>query len=429
VLRHAEKLSAEENAYRSVVLSLRDGAVVRLCMALALPYHITSLATDPLYVSASDLPLFRTMHVVLIACYSVWLLKLQRTRLDSRWYLWMLQLGFTAFFALILHRTIARGSAPDALLATNGLTMISGLMLMLCPFHNAVLALTGGFFIGFGAAATAGGPEWALRWLPIYALVLTVLVVYQLAGGRRLGSKAVKEYRTLRQVAPAQVVRQATAAQESLDEVFKPAMRPVACISTDWREFQRFSRAKEPQVVAHTLNDYYALCEQLLARICPEGNYYSDWIADELFIVIFGKKGGTTRRLTQQAVQFGRELLAAKPGFLKTHSMPEAVDVGISIGGALVGMMGPGEHRKATALGEIPGIARRMQLTGKLLRRRFGQRDRILVHEYALGWLKGESDMQRFTLPHGEKLRDLDVSEIYFIEAAVDDGADARKTA
>lgn len=407
--------SGDERAFRLQKLKLRDEAIARACMPIAFGYHLVSLLVgDRIIVSPADMQLFQVAHLTMIALHLLWYVRLRRTRIDVRMYLWPMLMAFTGFIAFILHRTVVR-AAGEELLAATGLTFMSVTILLMCPFHNFMLAVTAVLGIVM-AALSVSAASWGVKWLLIDVMVIVSYTLNQYLTAVRFGNLSVIEYRTMRKIAPAQIVRHATASNEAIETVFEPVLRPVACISSDWRDFQQFSRKNEPDVVAWNLNDYYTLCETLLAEVCPEGNYYSDWIADELFIVLFGTPGGTTRDIARQAVDFSKRLIVAKTEFLKTHSMPQAIDLGISIGSALVGLMGPKTHRKATALGEFPGISRRLQNTGKLLRHHLGNQDRVVVHEYMLGWISRYHDIRTMNLAENQKLRDLDGDIIYYIE-------------
>jgi class 3 adenylate cyclase len=324
----------------------------------------------------------------------------------------------------VLFRTIDRHSLQDSILASSGLMAVSVILLLVCPYHGPMIAVTAALYAAVAALAVHDSTI-GLRWLAVHTLVLSAFTAtsyYSIAKARAL---AATEYRRLRQAAPAQIVRAAVDPGDSLDDRFRPALRPVACVSSDWRDYQRYSQAKGPVSVARTLNAYYDLCEEILQSLAPEGNYYTDWIADELFVVFFGNGPGSMERITQQAYEFSRRLILAKGRFLEEHDMPQGIDLGISTGEALVGMMGPTGHRKATALGEIPGRSRRLQTAGKLLRMHLGECDRILVDGKAESLLDAPAKAGLRTFALDRPVRDMDGHELRYAEPVAGDDAPA----
>jgi len=82
-----------------------------------------------------------------------------------------------------------------------------------------------------------------------------------------------------------------------------------------------------------------------------------------------------------------------------------------------MGLMGPKGFRKATALGETPGLARRLQSTGKILRRKLSDVDRIIFNGEVLMKLRDGCDLKKWTKPDEISLRDLEDKELYYIES------------
>ena len=69
-------------------------------------------------------------------------------------------------------------------------------------------------------------------------------------------------------------------------------------------------------------------------------------------------------------------------------------------------MMGPASHRKATALGDVPGQARRLQSAGKILRDVFGNRDPIMFGAKSLLQVTAPFDVREFLLDPKNSIRD-----------------------
>jgi hypothetical protein len=81
-------------------------------------------------------------------------------------------------------------------------------------------------------------------------------------------------------------------------------------------------------------------------------------------------------------------------------------------------MMGPGTHRKATALGEVPGVARRLQAAGKLIRLHRGEKDRVIFAVDTLMEITEGFDIHEFSLDRGTKLRDIKTPQIFYMECS-----------
>lgn len=413
-------MTAEERRYCATRVEQRHTSAAQICIAIAIGYHSVSLVTDQLVVSPEDRSLFLSIHLTLLTLHALWLgflRRLKRPKIDVRWFLWSLQVAYIASMGFVLNRTVGRPALGDALLASNGLMATSLLMLLLCPLKTRMVAVTTAAFIVIAAFGFWGNPI-GERWLVITVFVMLATMTLQFQGIGKARAEALAEYRMLIRVAPAQVVRMALATDLPVEVTFQPALRPVACVSSDWRDFQRFSRSNEPAVVAHALSEYYTMCTGILERVAPRGNYYSDWIADELFIVFYDKWRAPTRTLAMQAMAFSKALLEEKEAFLAKHTMPQAIDLGIAVGTAFVGMMGPKDHLKATALGETPGLARRLQSAGKLLRHRLGPGDRIIVDTNVTAWLKKHESFMAYDLAPNEQLRDLDGEQLHFLMPA-----------
>jgi class 3 adenylate cyclase len=121
--------------------------------------------------------------------------------------------------------------------------------------------------------------------------------------------------------------------------------------------------------------------------------------------------------MTEAAVRFALELLTAKSGFYRTHGIPARIDVGLAAGLASLGLMGPEGHRKATALGEIPGRARRLQSAGKIVSRRLGEKDRLIFDAECRKRLPTAFNVESFSLESHESIRDLKDREIFHATA------------
>jgi class 3 adenylate cyclase len=250
----------------------------------------------------------------------------------------------------------------------------------------------------------------AVSLLLVYGFLLRIFIM------RFLEHAAQATYRFRIQVVPEHIVRHSADEAVDVHELFKARSQFCVCISSDWRNYQKLTAGMPAEALTAALNQYYEIAHDILRRLVPEGRYFTDWIADELFVVIYGEGGVSERELVNAGVRFGLELLEAKVTFQKAHGIPEAIDVGVASGGALIGLMGPEGHRKATAIGEIPGRARRLQSAGKLVRQHRGDVDRVIFGDESLMRLTEAFAVAPFALSSGKSARDLNDREIYFVE-------------
>ncbi len=229
--------------------------------------------------------------------------------------------------------------------------------------------------------------------------------------------KALVEYRFRSMIAPAHIVRRAARRGESLKETFATEEQFCACISSDWRNYQKLSKSISAKHLAAALEGYYALCNKLLERVMPKGNYFVDWIADELFVVIFKTKHIDEQEVIHSALTFATKLIYAKEKFFEKYKLPENIDVGVSCGDAIIGLMGPKAHKKATALGDVPGTARRIQNFGKILKQKFGKTDRIIfdkaVFALAPANIKG---IRTYAMSDPDEIRDVKCDYVFFLD-------------
>jgi class 3 adenylate cyclase len=223
-----------------------------------------------------------------------------------------------------------------------------------------------------------------------------------------------KEMERLSLLAPAHIVRKMDNLTD-LKQAFAPKSRPCVFISSDWRGYQELSGQLDMAQLATSLGYYYDLCEEVLEKYFPEGNYFTDWIADELFIVMFSSPSQSLNEVIRSSLQFCTELIERKQVFYQKHGFPEAIDIGVSSGEAYAGMLGPKSSPKATALGEVPGRSRRLQTVGKVLRQKFGETDRVIFGQEVFKELNpADYVVEELDVNQGD-IRDVDDKKIYFV--------------
>ena len=201
------------------------------------------------------------------------------------------------------------------------------------------------------------------------------------------------------------------------EELFRPAMRPCICLPSDWRNYQLLSANLDAAELEAILSRYYEYVQVILHDIVSEGNYFSDWIADELFVVIFCKDESQLSEIGRLALRFSQRLLECKNGLFSFGGHAPGIDIGLASGHAYVGMLGPDGHKKATALGEIPGRARRLQSVGRTLRGRLGENDRIIFGADIANLCAEKTTFRTLLLEARERPRDIGDDFLYFLDA------------
>ena len=268
------------------------------------------------------------------------------------------------------------GASPTTLLIAWGVGSVLALGLLAYRNHVHIFALIM-FLIPF-AWGIHGQPLWRLGL--IIAVTMAVITSNaQIFIKRFIKMQMILSFRQQSAYTPKQVLMQAVESGTNVSELFKPELRYSVCICSDWRNFQSYAASVNPAQLAITLESYYNLQINLLDKEFPDGNYFIDWIADELFVVAFVTPTCNEACLLQRAINYAAACITARPTFCAVYHAPGGIDLGISAGTTTMGMLGPEGNKKATALGQIPGLSRRLQTIGKNLRQSLGNQDRIIV--------------------------------------------------
>ena len=111
--------------------------------------------------------------------------------------------------------------------------------------------------------------------------------------------------------------------------------------------------------------EYYNEVFVHLDNVFPEGNYYADWTADELFIIFFSNDDNDDR-LMKSSLEFAHKY--ATDVFNSINAKLEIdlqYDIGMSSGIGLLGLQGPEKLKKTTITGESAGKAKRLESEAK----------------------------------------------------------------
>jgi hypothetical protein len=400
-------------------LARRNDALARIMLYYGLFFHSTSLVIHPMLVN----PLYKSMivsvHLFILTAEICWVLFMRRqSRIKLPQFILAMEICAVVAFGVICHLAYFNPGASlnEKIYASNAFICIAALLTIVIPFHSKVVGWTTlGYFL-ISVAVLYDGNSVPAFWINVTATMLSCSLVLHWGHTTITRMAAIKELRIRAGMAPLQIVRRSVTEETSVESVFAPKLRYCVCVSSDWRSFQELTTRIDAKSVSEALSAYYQMCNEELRQRFPSGNYYSDWIADELFIVVFTENPLETMQLTKDALEFSRAILESKARFVIDHDFPFAIDIGMSVGQAMVGMMGPVQHRKATALGEVPGRSRRLQGTGKLLRYHLGERDRVIFDETLAETLPDQDGVQTFTLTEDRKLRDLNCRTLHFVE-------------
>lgn len=202
--------------------------------------------------------------------------------------------------------------------------------------------------------------------------VLSVLVLIasnaQIFAHRAFKLQAIETFRLQSQFTPKHLILASLEQDKPIQEIFAPKAREGVYICSDWRGFQDWCKGVSPETISSALREYFDALLAELNTLLPEGNFFADWIADELFVAIFTTDTCGRQTIIQRAISFAEKNLAVAESSRAKFLAPRGVDVGMSYGITIMGILGPTANMKATALGEVAGEARRLQSVGKELR-------------------------------------------------------------
>ena len=179
------------------------------------------------------------------------------------------------------------------------------------------------------------------------------------------------KYCTTASMVPKNVAKHIAVTDSNVDlsKIFKPTKRFTICLSSDWRNFQKIASNNDPVYIEKLFQNFYDIVFEELDRIFPNGNYYADWTADEIFI-IFYSENENNESIMKKALEFS--FLYATSIFDKINSnlSTELIyDIGLASGVGLLGLQGPEKLKKTTITGESAGTAKRFETEAKEYRK------------------------------------------------------------
>ncbi len=153
---------------------------------------------------------------------------------------------------------------------------------------------------------------------------------------------------------------------------FHPRKRYSVCICLDWRNFQKVMRSASDEEMSKNFEVFYEAALRILEERIPDGQFFADWSADELFITIFDendRRDLVHERSLGVALQFSRNLIWEVQSRM---SFPLRFDIGMASGVGLLGLQGPRGGKKTTITAEHAGLAKRFESQAAELRKKSG---------------------------------------------------------
>jgi class 3 adenylate cyclase len=369
--------SDEERDYALAILELRELNVGRTYLFLSLLAPIPVLVMKHLGVIAMPEAIVTGTFHVLQAVLAVIIL-IRKPPLKV--------LQFTVFWCLIIGLLAWAAGGVIEVYNKNTNIAYSGTWIVLLLLGSAYLPLRSRWHNIVAVVAL-------LTILPIlskypdpnlgYILSLTVLLVgqnYRIYTQRMVKVAAINRYREQSRYIPRQVLMEAARTERTNDDVFAPTSRFCVCICSDWRNFQKLTETIGTAELGQGLVSYYTDIVKMLNRKFPDGRFFVDWIADELFVVAFANDTAHDTSLVKSSFEFAAEVLEYRQKYFESHGYPPGIDIGLASGLASVGIFGQEGVAKATAFGRPPAFARKLQEIAKSLRQKYSHRDRLAMN-------------------------------------------------
>jgi class 3 adenylate cyclase len=392
--------SDEERDYALAILELRELNVGRTYLFLSLLGPIPVLIMKGLGVIATpEAIVIGNFHVIQAVIAIIVLITKPRLKV----------LQYTVFWCLI--SGLLAWAAGGAIEVYNKNTNIAyaGTWIVLLLLGSAYLPLRSRWHNAVAVVAL-------VTMLPIfshypdpnlgYILTFAVLGVgqnYRIYTQRMVKAAATHRYREQSRYIPRQVLMEAARTDRSSDEVFAPTTRFCVCICSDWRNFQKLTETIGTTELGQGLVTYYTDIVKMLNRKFPDGRFFVDWIADELFVVAFANDTAQDSNLVKSSFEFADEVLEYRQKYFESHGYPPGIDIGLASGLASVGIFGQEGVAKATAFGRPPAFARKLQEVAKGLRQKYSHRDRLAMNaNFASMIYGGKASCTRLAIEESE---------------------------
>ena len=160
-----------------------------------------------------------------------------------------------------------------------------------------------------------------------------------------------------------------TSGRYPIEEIFKSEEKFTVCLSSDWRNYQQFTDKMDDSSLSELIEKFYDIIFDKLDEYVPDGQYYADWTADELFIVFYDDDNDRNS-VIDKSLRFANSL--GTDIYMKIYSelnIDLKYDIGIASGPGFLGLQGPRKFKKTTITGNAPGIAKRLETEAKKIRK------------------------------------------------------------
>lgn len=179
-----------------------------------------------------------------------------------------------------------------------------------------------------------------------------------------------KRYEHLCSLVPRRIARIISISDGKVDinNIFKTQERYTVCLCADWRNYQSLTQQLSYETLSELTEKFYDIIFDKLDNVIPDGDYFVDWNADELFIIFYSTDSPNTA-IREKSLKFAHSL--ATDIYMKISSVFDInlkFDIGLSCGIGLLGLQGPKNQKKTTLIGETAGIAKRLETQAKSIR-------------------------------------------------------------
>ncbi len=187
--------------------------------------------------------------------------------------------------------------------------------------------------------------------------------------GRSTRKQVGKRYESLKRIVPLSIARRLVVSDRALSEQeFSPKQRQCVCIVADWRRFQQLTQDIANDRLARLFEEYYDYVYKGLRACDASEEYYIDWHADELFIILY-QENKDWSQIKERALAMVEFLTHDAHQFLNRMApQPIMFDIGVSVGEGLIGIMGPKGGKKLTIASPVAGRAKRLESEAKQIR-------------------------------------------------------------
>jgi adenylate cyclase len=234
------------------------------------------------------------------------------------------------------------GSAPLTVLAIAGLALYGYAALRYAGLYRrrrsaiVVAIVTAFVLLAEAMIAVAFARNWHASWWEWHLLMLSAFALIALAARAQGPSERFGD-----------LYLEATAAGK----------REVSVVFADLAGFTAFSEGRDPRAVSEMLNAYFEVT--IPAIVEHHGGEIDRIIGDEI-MATFNTRGDQPDH-AQRAAAAALDVQRAAAGLAADHPGWPRFRIGVNTGEALVGVLGAGEGRSYTVIGDTVNVASRLQ--------------------------------------------------------------------